>query len=106
MFDPQFSTLASVAGPWDRGIYGLRTFERDHMCSTYCRRLGLDLVKKDETLPPRPKPRPRVVSEETNDDLAGFIDPALLQVVAGAPASDAPYTQPEGYKATESQEEY
>lgn len=108
MFDPQFSTLASVAGPWDRGIYGLRRFECDHTCSTYCRRLGLDLVKKDETLPPRPKPRARAELEEQTGNFAKSIadgitciDPTLLQLVTDTPAASG--VHPESNEATEAQ---
>lgn len=92
MYDPQYSTSTAVAGPWDRGIYGIASFERDHQCSKFCRRLGLDLVKRGQLpKPPRPTPRPAVklttdgqVEDEgqTSADIISkglaAIDPALL----------------------------
>lgn len=102
LYDPQLSTLASVGGPWDRGVYGLRAFERDHKCSKFCRILGIDCLKKEQVLPPRPRPKPRVTgaadadepNEQTKElaDASGLacIDPALLRLVqAPCAATDA-----------------
>lgn len=95
MFDPQFSTIKNVAGPWDRGVFGLRTFERDHGCSKFCTYLGLNLVKKGGMFPSRPRPKPHA-AEKADDHsespglLAGTgldhetstIDPVLLRTLA------------------------
>lgn len=89
MFDPQYSTSKSVAGPWDRGAYGLRSFERDHGCSKICVYLGLNKIKKGDIFPPRPRPKPRPAQKEEEDTSENFtevglplaassIDPALL----------------------------